>query len=153
MLLHAAIANSHLLAAGAMPCTPQLGLASLASSHAAGSDAAIRLWFSHFSMEGISHFKYGARALAHYALANRSEVCTCAPSRSASALRHPAIAILHAIAPTAVQPPALPLPYTPLHVCSTSFPAPPAAGVAPPGVAGPPPPGPRGRGLQATLLL
>lgn len=29
------------------------------------------LWFSHFSMEGMRRFKYGAYALAHYCLAHR----------------------------------------------------------------------------------
>lgn len=39
-----------------------------------GSDMRIAVWFGHFSMEGMSKFKYGAYALAHYALAERSEV-------------------------------------------------------------------------------
>ena len=40
----------------------------------AGSDLRIMLWFSHFSMNGMSAFKYGAFALAHYTLAYRDEV-------------------------------------------------------------------------------
>jgi len=32
------------------------------------------MWFSHFSMSGMTGFKYGAFALAHYALAHRDEV-------------------------------------------------------------------------------
>ncbi|EFN58578.1 hypothetical protein CHLNCDRAFT_50380 [Chlorella variabilis] len=32
------------------------------------------LWFGHFSMEGMRRFKYGAAALAKYALTNRAEV-------------------------------------------------------------------------------
>ena len=39
-----------------------------------GSDLRIMLWFSHFSMDGMGHFKFGAYALAHYALAHREEV-------------------------------------------------------------------------------
>lgn len=39
-----------------------------------GSDLRIMMWFSHFAMAGMSAFKYGAFALAHYALANREEV-------------------------------------------------------------------------------
>ncbi|KAG2442285.1 hypothetical protein HXX76_002371 [Chlamydomonas incerta] len=34
----------------------------------------ILLWFSHFSMDGMRAFKFGARALAHYALEHRDEV-------------------------------------------------------------------------------
>lgn len=32
------------------------------------------LWFSHFSMDGMSSFKYGAKALAHYVLMHRDVV-------------------------------------------------------------------------------
>ncbi|KXZ44258.1 hypothetical protein GPECTOR_70g489 [Gonium pectorale] len=39
-----------------------------------GSGRRIALWFSHFSMEGMRAFKYGAWALAHYALAHREEM-------------------------------------------------------------------------------
>lgn len=38
------------------------------------SDSNITSWFAHFSMSGISDFKYGAKALANYALSNRSSV-------------------------------------------------------------------------------
>ncbi|KAF5842347.1 hypothetical protein DUNSADRAFT_7661 [Dunaliella salina] len=38
-----------------------------------GSDLRIMMWFSHFSMSGMTGFKYGAFALAHYALAHRDE--------------------------------------------------------------------------------
>ncbi|KAL6762766.1 hypothetical protein V8C86DRAFT_2510710 [Haematococcus lacustris] len=38
------------------------------------SDRRIMLWFSHFSMDGMSSFKYGAKALAHYALMHRDVV-------------------------------------------------------------------------------
>lgn len=39
-----------------------------------GSDLRIMMWFGHFSMSGMTGFKYGAFALAHYALAHRDEV-------------------------------------------------------------------------------
>ena len=35
----------------------------------------VRLWFGHFSMNGMVDFKHGAHALARYALLNRDEVC------------------------------------------------------------------------------
>lgn len=31
----------------------------------------IKAWFGHFGPTGIQHFKYGAKALANYALAER----------------------------------------------------------------------------------
>lgn len=40
----------------------------------AASDLRILLWFSHFSVDGMAAFKYGAFALAHYCLAHRGEV-------------------------------------------------------------------------------
>ncbi|GFH26613.1 uncharacterized protein HaLaN_24789, partial [Haematococcus lacustris] len=40
----------------------------------AESDRRIMLWFSHFSMDGMPSFKYGAKALAHYALMHRDVV-------------------------------------------------------------------------------
>lgn len=43
-------------------------------THCTGSDLRIMMWFSHFSMSGMTGFKYGAFALAHYALAHREEV-------------------------------------------------------------------------------
>lgn len=39
-----------------------------------GSRATTAAWFGQFSLAGIQHFKHGARALANYALTNRSEV-------------------------------------------------------------------------------
>ena len=36
--------------------------------------SAVRLWFGHFSMEGMREFKHGALALARYALQRRDEV-------------------------------------------------------------------------------
>jgi hypothetical protein len=51
----------------------------------AGSDARIRLWFAHFSMEGIAASKYGARALGHYALGHRDEVGWAAGRRGGRA--------------------------------------------------------------------
>lgn len=39
-----------------------------------GSPATTAAWFGQFSLAGIQHFKHGARALANYALTNRSEV-------------------------------------------------------------------------------
>jgi hypothetical protein len=38
------------------------------------SQERIRAWFGHFGPTGIQHFKFGARALANYALAQRSQV-------------------------------------------------------------------------------
>ncbi|WIA18938.1 hypothetical protein OEZ85_003607 [Tetradesmus obliquus] len=38
------------------------------------SPATTAAWFGQFSLAGIQHFKHGARALANYALTNRSEV-------------------------------------------------------------------------------
>ncbi len=35
----------------------------------------VRLWFGHFSMNGMADFTHGAHALARYALLNRDEVC------------------------------------------------------------------------------
>ena len=32
------------------------------------------MWFAHFSMSGMTAFKHGAYALAHYALSHRDEV-------------------------------------------------------------------------------
>lgn len=43
----------------------------LLSSFFTSSERHIRMWFGHFHMGGISHFKYGARALANFALAHR----------------------------------------------------------------------------------
>lgn len=43
----------------------------LLRSFFAASDDAIRLWFQHFNMAGIQQFKYGALALANFALTNR----------------------------------------------------------------------------------
>ncbi len=40
----------------------------------AESKQRVLLWFSHFSMDGLGSFKYGARALARYALTHRDEV-------------------------------------------------------------------------------
>jgi hypothetical protein len=45
-----------------------------------GSDLRIKLWFSHFSIDGMSSFKYGAQALARYALQARDEVRRVEPS-------------------------------------------------------------------------
>lgn len=44
------------------------------SGYLTSTPATISSWFGHFSLSGIQHFKYGARALANYALTHRSDV-------------------------------------------------------------------------------
>ncbi|PNH10113.1 hypothetical protein TSOC_003196, partial [Tetrabaena socialis] len=39
-----------------------------------GGPRRVLLWFSHFSMEGMRGFRFGAYALAHYALAHREDM-------------------------------------------------------------------------------
>lgn len=43
-------------------------------SYLTSSPAVTSSWFGHFSLAGIQHFKFGARALANYALTHRTEV-------------------------------------------------------------------------------
>jgi hypothetical protein len=40
----------------------------------AGNSKRIVQWFAHFSMSGLTAFRYGAAALAQHALANRADV-------------------------------------------------------------------------------